>query len=265
MHTLGTYNPYCSATLNHTIPYHTCSTNTLCTTLLFLRLSTSVGDREPCKHCPTYRGGSGRTPSPGWGMCSFSGRLRPRRVVPSCTPDYASIPSCFHGDAEKTFTATAGWGYTCPCSCPCCLSPCLEGVSLKSSLEHWTSQDGSGGTVALRQSVKEGFTLLSSFTFCSSLSCPAVTGCRLSWTQCFSCLLSSLGVWCECTPDAKTVCVCMCVSESSAVLACLSINLSPFLPLSFFSCHILSISVFPSHTVSLSCSPSLCLSPNFSP
>lgn len=224
-------------------------------------------DTEPCTHCPTYHGGSGRTLSPGWGMCSFSGRLHPLLVVPSCTPDYASIPACFHGDAERTFTATSGWGYTCPCSCPCCHSPCLGEVSLKSSLEHWTSQDDSGGTVALRQSRKEGFTLLSSFMFwcpqsCPVLSCPAVTGCRLNRTQCFSCLLSSLGVWCECTPDAKTVCVYVCEwkQRSADLPQHQSLSISP--PLFLFLSPTLYLCLSLLHCLSITLS--LCLSLNFS-
>lgn len=87
-------------------------------------------------HAQTYHGGSDRTPSPGWAMLSFSGSPHPLLVVPSCTQDYASIAPCFHGDVERTFTATSGRGYTCPCSCPCCLSPFFGEVSLKSSLEH---------------------------------------------------------------------------------------------------------------------------------
>lgn len=81
-------------------------------------------------------------------------------------------------------------------------------------------------------------------------SCPAVMGCRLSPTRCFSCLLSSLGVRCECSPNAKTVCVWMRASESGAVPTCHSINLSLLLPVSFFPCHA-------QHSLSLSFPPTL--------
>ncbi len=94
--------------------------------------------------------------------------------------------------------------------------------------------------------------LLSSFTSRCPLSCPAVTGCRLSQTQCFSCLLSSLGVRCECTRDAKTVCVRECKQRSAGLPQHQSVLLSPFLPLSLT--HTLSTSVFPSHVLALSLS-----------
>lgn len=140
-------------------------------------------------------------------MYSFSGSLQPLLVVPSCTPDYASIPACFHGDVERTFTETSGRGYTCPCSCPCCHFSFFGELSLNSSLEHRTSQDDSSETVALRQRREEGFTLLffSRLLRLAVLSGPAAMGCRLSLRVFLP--VKQLGSECECSRDAKTVCV----------------------------------------------------------
>ena len=187
----------------------------------------SVRDMHSPTHCPTYRGGSGRTPSQGWGMCSFSGSLRPLLVVPSCTWDYASIPTSFHECVERTFTATSGRGYTCPCSCPCCLSPCFWGGVFKElpgalDLPRWQRWN-----CCTEESQIGRFhppVLLWLFNvLLSCLSCPAATGCRVSKTQCFSCLLSSLGVWCECTRDAKTACVCVSVSVCVCMCVCVCV------------------------------------------
>lgn len=161
-------------------------------------------------------------------MCSCSGRTHPLLAVPSCAPKYALIPTCFHGDVEMTSTTTSGWGYTCPCSCPCCFSPCFEEVPLKCSLDLRTSWDDSSGTVAL----DAGFTLLSSARLC----CPAVTGCRLSKSQCFSCLLSSLECGVSvCTMQRLFVCACVWVRAAQCRLAMASIlvHFSLCLSLSF--------------------------------
>lgn len=223
----STYSLHCSAKLHHIpLPHKNAFAVFLSHSLSPLHI-----------HALTYHGGSGRTPSPGLGVFSFSGSPRPLLVAPSCARETASIPTCSHGDVERTSTAPSGRRYTCPCSCPCCLptpTSFLGGGVFKElpgapdSVENCCTEAKQSGRLPLAVLLPSFHVLLSCVLSCSnSLQ-----------TQSDSCLLSSLGVRCESTCDAKTVCVrvcvwlCMCVCDSSTVPACLSINLSCLVPVS---------------------------------
>lgn len=107
--------------------------------------------------------------------------------------------------------------------------PSLGEASLKRSLERWTPDNDSSETVSqTERKISPSCSPLASLS--SALSCS-----NKLQAQCFSCLLSSLIVWCENVRDAETVCVCTCASEwqqhSPSLPQHQSVLLSLFLPL----------------------------------